>query len=333
MKRYVSMRRRTTSDWRHMKSSELARMAGVSVRTLRHYHAIGLLPEPERADNGYREYGAKHLLRLLRIRQLATLGFSLEQIGPMIDELDAERQEADEREHGERERHGNGSGGDNGERERDRNGGGGDSGESDRDERPEAGTDRLLDDLDRQLEEQIAHLKHQRELIRHIRTRRAGPDYPERAAAVLEAIDSFERQTAEYGFLLCALTEDDKMAMGIAAHLYSDAELAEIERIFRAIPERGLTKEYLHVSHLMDTLPSDADTEEREEAIEAGLAFLDKISDCMDPSNWLRPDKDYERMLDNMAMVHYNDAQVAVSDELFLRFTERLAQRETASGV
>lgn len=288
-----------------MKSSKLARMAGVSVRTLRHYHAIGLLPEPMRADNGYREYGAEHLLRLLRIRQLASLGFSLEQIGPMIDELDAERQGADE----------------------------GESGAGKWDERPEAGTDCLLDDLDRQLEEQIAHLKHQRELIRHIRTSRADPDYPERAAAVLEAIDSFERQTAEYGFLLCALTEDDKMAMGIAAHLYSDAELAEIERIFRAIPERGLTQEYLHVSHLMDTLPADADAGKREEALEAGMAFLDKISDCMEPSNWLRPDKDYERMLDNMAMVHYNDAQVAVSDELFLRFTERLALREAASDV
>lgn len=288
-----------------MKSSELARMAGVSVRTLRHYHAIGLLPEPERAANGYREYEAGHLLRLLRIRQLATLGFSLEQIGLMIDELDAERQEVEGR----------------------------DVGEGGRGEGLEAGTDRLLDDLDRQLEEQIEHLNHQRELIRHIRTGQADPDYPERAAAVLEAIDSFERQTAEYGFLLCALTEDDKMAMGIAAHLYSDAELAEIERIFRAIPERGLTEEYLRVSHLMDTLPDDAGTEEREEALEAGLAFLDKISDCMEPSNWLRPDKDYERMLDNMAVVHYNDAQVAVSDELFLRFTERLAQREAAGDA
>lgn len=228
-----------------MKSSELARMAGVSVRTLRHYHAIGLLPEPERAANGYREYEAGHLLRLLRIRQLATLGFSLEQIGPMIDELDAERQEVEGR----------------------------DVGEGGRGEGLEAGTDRLLDDLDRQLEEQIEHLNHQRELIRHIRTGQADPDYPERAAAVLEAIDSFERQTAEYGFLLCALTEDDKMAMGIAAHLYSDAELAEIERIFRAIPERGLTEEYLRVSHLMDTLPDDAGTEEREEALEAGWRF------------------------------------------------------------
>ncbi len=55
-----------------MKSSELARMAGVSVRTLRHYHAIGLLPEPPRGDNGYRDYEPTHLLRLLRIRQLAS---------------------------------------------------------------------------------------------------------------------------------------------------------------------------------------------------------------------------------------------------------------------
>lgn len=288
-----------------MKSSELARMAGVSVRTLRHYHAIGLLPEPKRAKNGYREYEAEHLLRLLRIRQLASLGFSLEQITPMLNELDAERQEVARRDDGE-DGHGEG---------------------------PEAGTNRLLDDLDRQLVEQIARLEHQRELIRHIRTRQADPDYPERAVSVLEAIDAFERQTSAHGFLLRALTEDDKMAMGIAAHLYSDAELDEIERIFRAIPERGLTEEYLHVSHLMDTLPEDADAKEREEALEAGLVFLDKISDCMDPSNWLRPDKDYERMLDNMAMVHYNDAQVAVSDELFLRFTERLAQREAADDA
>ena len=111
------------------------------------------------------------------------------------------------------------------------------------------------------------------------------------------------------------------------AHLYSDGELAEIERIFRAIPERGLIDEYLRVSHLIDTLPGNASAEERERAINAGMAFLDKIADCLDASNWLRPDKDYERMLENMAMVHYNDAQIAVSDELFLRFTDRLAQR------
>lgn len=277
-----------------MKSSELARVTGVSVRTLRHYHAIGLLPEPPRNESGYRAYEAEHLLRLLRIRQLAALGFSLEQIGPMLDELDAERQEGDE---------------------------------------PGAGSDRLLSDLDHQLERQIAQLQHQRELIGHIRAHRGDPDYPERAASVLDAIDSFERGAHGYGFLLSALTDDDRVAMGIAAHLYTDGELAEIERIFRAIPDRGLTEEYLRVSRLMDTLPASAGAAEREEAIAAGMAFLDKISDCFDPSNWLRPDKDYERMLENMAMVHYNDAQIAASDELFLRFTERLARLAvTADG-
>lgn len=281
-----------------MKSGELAHMAGVSVRTLRHYHAIGLLPEPKRSSNGYREYEAEHLLRLLRIRQLASLGFSLDQIGPMLDELDAERQEIEGREIDD------GTGDELG-----------------------AGAEQLLEQLDRQLVEQIAHLEHQRELIRHIRARQTDPDYPERAASVLEAIDAFERQTNAHGFLLSALTDDDKIAMGIAAHLYSDGELAEIERIFRTIPERGLIDEYLRVSRLIDTLPGNASAEERERAINAGMAFLDKIADCMDTSNWLRPDKDYERMLENMAMVHYNDAQIAVSDELFLRFTERLAQR------
>lgn len=275
-----------------MKSGELAHMAGVSVRTLRHYHAIDLLPEPKRSSNGYREYEAEHLLRLLRIRQLASLGFSLDQIGPMLDKLDAERED-----------------------------------EGDLGDELGAGAEQLLEQLDRQLVEQIAHLEHQRDLIRHICARQTDPDYPERAASVLDAIDAFERQTNAHGFLLSALTDDDKIAMGIAAHLYSDGELAEIERIFHAIPERGLIDEYLRVSHLIDTLPGNASAEERERAINAGMAFLDKIADCMDTSNWLRPDKDYERMLENMAMVHYNDAQIAVSDELFLRFTDRLAQR------
>lgn len=274
-----------------MKSSELARMAGVSVRTLRHYHAIGLLPEPERTANGYRAYEAAHLLRLLRIRQLASLGFSLEQIGPMLDELDVERA-----------------------------GGGTSDGE--------AAT--LLDELDRQLSEQISRLEQQRELIAHIRAGQADPDYPARATSVLQAIHDFEHQARGFGFLLSALTDDDKMAMGIAAHLYSDAELAEIERIFRAIPERGLTEEYLHVSRMMDELPRDAGADEREAAIAAGMAFLDKIIDCVDVGNWLRPDKDYERMLENMAMVRYNNAQIAASDELFWRFTRKLAERAGA---
>lgn len=74
-----------------VKSNELAKLAGVTVRTLRHYHAIGLLDEPPRQANGYRDYRPEDLLRVLRIRQLASLGFPLDQVAGMLDELDAER--------------------------------------------------------------------------------------------------------------------------------------------------------------------------------------------------------------------------------------------------
>ncbi len=271
-----------------MKSSELARMAGVSVRTLRHYHAVGLLPEPPRGENGYRDYEPAHLLRLLRIRQAASLGFSLEQIGPMLQDLDAERAEDDDH---------------------------------------RSDSDRLLDGLDRQLREQIAQLERQRELIVRIRACQGDPDYPARAVRALKSIEDFERTSREQGFLLCALADNDRTAMGVAAHLFSEEELAEIERIFHAIPARGLTEEYLHVSRLMDSLPARASPNEHEAAIEAGLAFLEKIGDCFDARNWLRPDKDYEFLLESMASAHYNDAQIAASDELLMRFTQRMAER------
>ncbi|MEI3308806.1 MAG: MerR family transcriptional regulator [Eggerthella lenta] len=77
-----------------MKSSELAKLAGVSVRTLRHYHAIGLLPEPPRGENGYRDYHAEDLVRLLRVKRLSSLGFSLSRIGEVLDEMDANLAEA-----------------------------------------------------------------------------------------------------------------------------------------------------------------------------------------------------------------------------------------------
>ncbi|MEU4690638.1 MerR family transcriptional regulator [Actinoplanes sp. NPDC023714] len=83
-----------------MNSGEIARMAGVSVRTLRHYHQVGVLPEPARRSNGYREYTVRDLVLLLRIRRLAELGVPLDGIPPMLasdgpadavlDELDRE---------------------------------------------------------------------------------------------------------------------------------------------------------------------------------------------------------------------------------------------------
>ncbi|MBN6041104.1 MerR family transcriptional regulator [Amycolatopsis sp. 195334CR] len=62
---------------------EIAELAGTSLRAVRHYHEIGLLAEPERRANGYKRYGVAHLVRLLRIKRLTDLGFSLPQIAEM----------------------------------------------------------------------------------------------------------------------------------------------------------------------------------------------------------------------------------------------------------
>lgn len=68
-----------------MRSSELAALAGVTVRALRHYHQLGILDEPERSANGYREYDIRALVRVLRIKRLAALGFSLHSLPDLLD--------------------------------------------------------------------------------------------------------------------------------------------------------------------------------------------------------------------------------------------------------
>ncbi|GAA0577894.1 MerR family transcriptional regulator [Kribbella sandramycini] len=79
---------------------QVAELAGTTVKAVRHYHKLGLLAEPERTANGYKQYGVAELTRLLRIRRLTELGLSLPQIAQLGDttehpaqilrELDAE---------------------------------------------------------------------------------------------------------------------------------------------------------------------------------------------------------------------------------------------------
>ena len=64
---------------------QLAAYAGVTVRAVRHYHQIGLLPEPERDASGYRRYGARAVVSLIKIRTLADAGVPLSQIGQMLE--------------------------------------------------------------------------------------------------------------------------------------------------------------------------------------------------------------------------------------------------------
>jgi DNA-binding transcriptional MerR regulator len=64
---------------------QLAAYAGVTVRAVRHYHQIGLLPEPERDASGYRRYGATAVVSLIRIRTLANAGVPLSQLGRLLE--------------------------------------------------------------------------------------------------------------------------------------------------------------------------------------------------------------------------------------------------------
>ena len=65
--------------------SRLAAYAGVTVRAVRHYHQIGLLPEPERDHSGYRTYDAAAVVRLIRIRTLADAGVPLARVQELLD--------------------------------------------------------------------------------------------------------------------------------------------------------------------------------------------------------------------------------------------------------
>lgn len=64
---------------------QLAAYSGVTTRAVRHYHQIGLLPEPERDASGYRTYAAPAVVRLIRIRTLAEAGVPLARVQELLD--------------------------------------------------------------------------------------------------------------------------------------------------------------------------------------------------------------------------------------------------------
>jgi len=69
---------------------QLAAYAGVTVRAVRHYHHVGLMPEPPRDFSGYRAYGAADVVRLIRIRTLAEAGVPLARVQELLDATPAE---------------------------------------------------------------------------------------------------------------------------------------------------------------------------------------------------------------------------------------------------
>lgn len=64
---------------------ELAKRAGLTVRTLHHYEQMGLLRPSGRSESGYRRYGEADVLRLHRVLALRDAGLPLKEIGPLLD--------------------------------------------------------------------------------------------------------------------------------------------------------------------------------------------------------------------------------------------------------
>ncbi|MCO1337867.1 MerR family transcriptional regulator [Kocuria polaris] len=71
-----------------MQIGELSEAVGLSLRTIRHYDDVGLLPA-SRTEGGYRVYSESDLQRMLAIRTLKPLGFSLEEMRGILDAIDA----------------------------------------------------------------------------------------------------------------------------------------------------------------------------------------------------------------------------------------------------
>lgn len=65
---------------RQVKIGDAAAFAGTTPRAIRHYHEIGLLPEPERGGDDRRRYGYEDMIRLLWIRKMADAGIALDDI-------------------------------------------------------------------------------------------------------------------------------------------------------------------------------------------------------------------------------------------------------------
>jgi len=75
---------REHTDEGALRSGELARLAGVSADTLRHYERKGVLPLPRRAPNGYRRYPPEALKRVQLVRRALMMGFTLDELAVIL---------------------------------------------------------------------------------------------------------------------------------------------------------------------------------------------------------------------------------------------------------
>ncbi|NPV92673.1 MAG: MerR family transcriptional regulator [Firmicutes bacterium] len=69
-----------------IKISDFVKLTGSTLKTVKYYHKIGLLSEPERSSGGYRLYGPAELARMLSIKRLKSLGLDLQRVKTILGE-------------------------------------------------------------------------------------------------------------------------------------------------------------------------------------------------------------------------------------------------------
>jgi len=70
------------------RSGDIARLCNVNKETLRYYERIGLIPEPIRTEAGYRLYPEETMNRLIFIKRMQELGFTLSEIDKLLGIVD-----------------------------------------------------------------------------------------------------------------------------------------------------------------------------------------------------------------------------------------------------
>lgn len=202
-----------------MRSKEAARLAGVTVRTLRHYHQMGILPEPPRRENGYREYGVVDVARVLRIKRLASLGLSLEQIGAVLNaEKRGSTRISDEAEDG-----GDAVG--------------------------------LLDGIDAELEAQIAQLEERRRAISLLRREL---DEGGAVLETSSPIRTHVSRMLECGAHARTAMAELHQLLIVDEWRGGSASLDDVFGLYRLLEERGAMGEYVRLLNEALSLPDDA---------------------------------------------------------------------------
>ncbi|GAB2746427.1 MerR family transcriptional regulator [Streptomyces bullii] len=75
-------------DGKHMQIGEVATRTELSLRTIRHYEETGLVVPSARSQGGFRLYTERDVERLMVVRRMKPLGFTLQQMRDLLDATD-----------------------------------------------------------------------------------------------------------------------------------------------------------------------------------------------------------------------------------------------------